>query len=413
MTQAPGPEVTVYTPSQINQEVKHHLEAGFGRVWVQGEISNLAQPASGHQYFSLKDGQAQMRCALFKPHAQKLAAQPQNGDEVLVRGQLTLYAPRGDYQLIADAVLGAGVGALHAEFERLKQRLDQEGLFDSARKKALPQWPSEIAVVTSATGAAIQDIQNTWAQRWPVSKLKLYPATVQGEQAPESIIEALSQADQSPDTDVIILARGGGALEDLWAFNNEALARALAAVKTPVITGVGHETDVTIVDFIADHRAATPTQAAVMATPDGTEIRARLSQQLIQLDSGVRRTLNQHAQGLDMLSQRLARVHPAQRLTEHQRRLADHQRRLCLSATMVIDRHQQRLSGLGRLLDQLSPLNVLERGFGIVQDERGQPIYPENPPKIDSIINILTRDFEITSKVETIKPRPGAQTRDD
>lgn len=413
MIQAPGPDVPIYTPAQLNQEVKQHIEAGFGRVWVQGEISNLAQPASGHQYFSLKDGKAQIRCALFKPHAQKLSAQPGNGDEVLVRGQLSLYAPRGDYQLIADAVLGAGVGALHAEFERLKKQLSAEGLFDPAHKKPLPQWPRRIAVVTSASGAAIEDIRNTWARRWPVATLEVYPATVQGDQAPASIGAALQRADQDPQTDVIILARGGGSIEDLWAFNDEALARIVFALDRPMVTGVGHETDTTIVDFVADHRAATPTQAALVATPDAVEINRTLDQHLTRLAEGLQRLFNHKAQGLDLLGQRLSRVHPAKQLEDSQRRLNEHHRRLSLTLPMALERHQQGLQGLGRMLHQLSPLNVLERGYGIVQDSQGQAIDSNNPPIKGMDISILLSSFEVESKVESVRPRAPDSTPND
>ena len=413
MIQAPGPEVPIYTPSQLNQEVKQHIEAGFGSVWIQGEISNLAQPASGHQYFSLKDGQAQIRCALFKPHAKKLTTQPSNGDEVLVRGQLSLYAPRGDYQLIADAVLGAGVGALHAEFERLKTQLDKEGLFDPGHKKPLPHWPRRIAVVTSNTGAALEDIRNTWARRWPVAELKVYPTAVQGDQAPAGLIEALNRADQDPQTDVIILARGGGSIEDLWAFNDEQLARTIFELQHPVITGVGHETDTTIVDFVADHRAATPTQATVMATPDATEIGRTVNQQLIRLEAAWLRYLNQKSQGLDMWGHRLSRVHPAQRLEDGQRRLAEHHHRLAFALPTLLERYQQKLQGLGRSLNTLSPLNVLERGYAIVQDGDGRAVDAKNKPIKGFNIKILFDSFEVVSKVESVHPRaPGTPPND-
>lgn len=405
MIDLPGPETHIYTPSELNQEAKRHIEAGFGRVWIQGEISNLARPASGHLYFSLKDGQAQIRCALFKPQATKLSFEPANGDEVLVRGQLSLYAPRGDYQLIASDVLGAGLGALHAAFEALKAKLSAEGLFDPELKKPLPKWPQRIALVTSSSGAALRDIRQTLAKRWPIATTELYPSLVQGDQAPASLIKALLKADKVPDNDVIILARGGGSIEDLWAFNDESLARTVAALRLPVISGVGHETDTTIVDFVADLRAATPTAAAVLATPDEAELSQTLKGLAQTIERSMLRLLNQHGQSLDIMEQRLLRLHPIATLEKSGERLGELKRRLSLAAQHRLTHQTDRLSSLARTLNSLSPLAVLERGYAIVQDANGHSLNVKNPPIKGSIINVLLEEIEVISSVESVRPR--------
>lgn len=406
MINQPGPATHIYTPSELNQEAKRHIEAGFGQIWIQGEISNLARPASGHLYFTLKDGHAQLRCALFKPQASKLAFQPSNGDEVLVQGQLSLYAPRGDYQLIARDVLGAGLGALHAAFEALKAKLGEEGLFDPKLKKPLPKWPRRIAVVTSSSGAALRDIRKTLAKRWPIATVALYPSLVQGEQAPASLIQALLDADTASENDVIILARGGGSIEDLWAFNDESLARTVTALKRPVISGVGHETDTTIVDFVADHRAATPTAAAVLATPDGAELSQTLNAISQALERGLLRLMTQHAQSIDLLEQRLLRLHPVTTLDRGKERLGELNRRLRLATDHRLKQQAVRLGSLARTLNSLSPLSALERGYAIVQDNQGHALNTENPPKKDSQINIILNKLEILSSVDSVRERP-------
>ncbi|MCA1777998.1 MAG: exodeoxyribonuclease VII large subunit [Xanthomonadaceae bacterium] len=273
----PGPEVYVYQPGELNREVRLHLEAGFPRLWISGEISNFARPASGHWYFTLKDSRAQIRCALFRGNRANAGIEPANGDQVLVRGRLSLFEPRGEYQLIADAVLPAGSGALQQAFEALKKKLETEGLFDAQSKKVLPRYPTRIAVITSPTGAAIRDILTTLERRWPAALVDLYATPVQGEQAVPGLLRAFRQVAGDARADVIVLARGGGSLEDLWAFNDERLARAIYASKIPVVSGVGHETDFTIADFAADLRAATPTAAAEAATPDGPALRRQLA----------------------------------------------------------------------------------------------------------------------------------------
>ena len=412
---APGPEVPVYSPSEINREVRTHLEAGFPRVWLRGEISNLARPASGHLYFSLKDAKAQIRCALFRGNAAGLSFRPVNGDQVLVRGRLSLYEPRGDYQLIADALLPAGAGELQQAFDALKKNLDAEGLFSAECKRPLPAWPRSIAVVTSPSGAAVRDIINILAQRWPLARVRIYASPVQGEAAAPGLRRALAAADRDPSTDVIILARGGGSLEDLWAFNDEQLARLIAGLATPVVSGVGHETDFTIADFVADLRAPTPTAAAVAVSPNAQELSERIRAVDRQLRRAITGRLDRLAQGLDHLARRHASQHPQRRLDETARRrnqlhrqllragertlaranmrLADLQCRLRRAApgqtiarleenrTLLrgriqravqqrLEQYQQRLGSSARALEAVSPLNILDRGYAVVHDRR-------------------------------------------
>lgn len=259
----------VLSVSQLNRQVKQFLEFEIGVIQVEGEISNLSKPSSGHFYFTLKDSQAQIRCVYFKNrHRQPLSRELQDGQQIIATGRLSLYEARGDYQLIVEDVAKAGLGALYQQYEALKKKLADEGLFRPELKKAIPKIPKTIGIITSPSGAALQDMLSTLARRYPLAPVIVYPAEVQGANAPTQLIKALIQANRDARCDVLILARGGGSLEDLWAFNNEQLARQIVQSDIPIISGVGHETDVTIADFVADYRAETPTAAAAMATPD-------------------------------------------------------------------------------------------------------------------------------------------------
>jgi len=447
----PGPEHRIYRPVELNQEVKLHLEAGFPRLWIEAELSNLARPASGHLYFSLKDPRAQIRCALFKSSARNVAFRPENGMKVLVRGRLSLYEARGDYQLIADAMLEAGAGSLQQAFEAIRAKLKAEGLFDQTRKQTIPAWPKKIAVVTSPSGAAVRDILKVLSQRWPAAHVRIYPTLVQGEAAASEIGAALRAADRHLFADVILLARGGGSLEDLWAFNDEDLARTIAASATPVITGVGHETDVTIADFVADLRAPTPTAAAAAATPDGPALRS----QMLGLDRRHKRSiennLNRQSQTLDYLNRRLNQHHPKRRLDDIESRLSALQVRLKRAQLQRINGAQQALSSghrrllsrqparqiehmqasldqlLGRLnrsqkahldhlaerlghllreLNAVSPLQVLERGYAVIRNASGETLTKENDFDISKQISILMNSFEVDAEIKS-KPRPA------
>lgn len=378
---------SVYTPSELNREVRMHLEAGFPQLWVEGEISNLARPASGHLYFTLKDEKAQIRCALFRGNARGLGFKPENGQLVQLRGRLGLYEARGEYQLIADAMEMAGEGRLRAAFEALKQTLEQEGLFRPERRKPLPRAPLNIAVITSPSGAVIRDIIHVLERRWPLARVQLYPVPVQGETAAPAICRALEAVNRHGRAEAVILGRGGGSLEDLWAFNEESVARAIAASKIPVISAVGHETDVSISDFVADLRAPTPSAAAEQLTPDIAVLRGAFDGARDQLARRVLAGLNHRMQRVDELTERLRGQHPARRLQqqrdqlrglegrikvaaerlmiEQRRRLTPWQQRLGSGLEQLLPRRRERLAALARTLHAVSPLPTLERGYSV------------------------------------------------
>lgn len=451
----PGPDTRVYHPRELNREVRIHLEAGFPRLWIAGEISNLARPGSGHWYFSLKDDRAQIRCAMFRTQARQAGIDPANGDQVLVRGRVSLYEPRGDYQLIADALLPAGTGALQQAFEALKRKLESEGLFEPEHKRPLPPYPRRIAVVTSPSGAAVRDVVRTLALRWPAARVRIYPAVVQGETAPDSLQRALAAAARDQFGQVVLLVRGGGSLEDLWAFNDESLARSIHALEIPVVSGIGHETDFTIADFVADHRAATPTAAAQAATPDGPALAIQIQRQTRRLNRALEVHLRQAEQMLDGLVRRLAGRHPARRLSEqHQRRqeldrrlqvgirrqvnhrerdlasltrrlrarhpgrllepaadrLADRQRRLHRAVSGVLQQSRERLAATARALHAVSPLAVLGRGYGLVRDSHGRILSRPDDFDKDKEINIMIRDFEVDARVIRVRKPDSSGT---
>ena len=402
--------------SQLNSRARLLLEDVFAQVWVEGEISNLAKPASGHLYFTLKDSQAQVRCALFRQNAARVRQALRDGLAVKVRGKVSLFEGRGDYQLIVDAVEPAGDGALRLAFEALKEKLAGEGLFAVERKRALPAHPQHIGIVSSPSGAVIRDIISVFRRRAPQVALTLVPSAVQGREATAQLVRALQLADRA-GFDAIILARGGGSLEDLWCFNEESVARAVAACITPVVSAVGHETDVSISDFVADVRAPTPSAAAELLAPDSADLQRRLdslrrrlllrmqgllAQQRLRLDGLGRRLrhpgerLRQQAQRLDDLDMRLRRAqqqHLQQRqalLTRLDTRLAaQHPRRSLALLRQQLDslasrlpramhsqlrQQRQQLQALGQQLHIVSPLATLGRGYSILLDERGQAI---------------------------------------
>ena len=267
----------IFSVSELNQYAREILENSFPMIWLEAEVSNLVQPSSGHIYLTLKDKNAQVRGAMFKGRNQRLTFKPKNGDQVLVKGRLSLYAPRGDYQLIIDAMQEAGLGALQRAFEVLKRKLAAEGLFADELKKPLPAHPNAIGVVTSPTGAAIQDIISVLKRRFPLTPIIIYPCAVQGEEAPAQLVSAIQTANRRRECEVLIVGRGGGSLEDLWAFNNESLARAIRASNIPIVSAVGHQIDFAIADFVADVRAPTPSAAAELLSQDQAELRARFA----------------------------------------------------------------------------------------------------------------------------------------
>lgn len=361
--------------SQLTRRLRGHLEGAFADIWVRGEISNFRKPLSGHAYFILKDASAQMRAVFFRNQLSRIRFQIQDGMEVLVHGSLTVYEARGEYQVLGDTMEPVGVGALQLAFEQLKQRLHKEGLFDSARKRSLPALPRRIGVVTSATGAAIRDILKVLHRRFPNRHVALIPAAVQGEKAPSEIVAAIQRAErwnrENPEDafDVLIVGRGGGSLEDLWCFNDEAVARAIHACPIPVVSAVGHEIDFTIADFVADVRAPTPSAAAEMVVPRQDELQARVEALQQRLAHATRKRLEQLRLHLTHLSQRIA--DPRQWV----RRMRDDFSRVEARFFELIRLHCQtgrrRLESAAHRLNALSPLAVLGRGYSITQLDSG------------------------------------------
>ena len=413
LTEPPSSAPDILSVSQLNQAVGRMLERSFPLAWVAGEISNFTRAASGHWYFTLKDSGAQVRAVMFRGRAQYADFNPREGDKVEVRALVTLYAPRGDFQLNVEAIRRAGVGNLYEAFLQRKQKLADEGLFDPERKRALPFFPTTIGIVTSPQAAALRDILTTLRRRAPHIAIILYPTAVQGEGSAEKIAAAIAAASSRAECDVLLVCRGGGSMEDLWSFNDEGVARAIVACSMPVVVGVGHETDFTIADFVADLRAPTPTAAAELAATARADWIDALEQHTHHLSDALRRTLDRHAQTLDWLARRLQspaaaiRHQKLQLHTHHQRMLQatltpltvarfklEHlQQRLHsrLPDTRLQRRHlneqgrrlgaaftaqsllrRQSLAALQAQLDLLAPQRTLERGYAILQDQAGQ-----------------------------------------
>jgi exodeoxyribonuclease VII large subunit len=412
------PNRDVYTVSRLNQAARQLLEQGLPRIWLEGELSNLSRPSSGHLYFTLKDNRAQIRGAMFRNRNQLLRFKPQEGMQVLVRAKVSLYEPRGDYQLIAESMEEAGDGALQRAFEELKRKLDQEGLFRTEHKLPLPPLPRRIGVVTSPSGAAIRDVLSVLKRRFPAIPVLVYPVPVQGKDAGREIAAMLRRAGERRDCDVLILTRGGGSLEDLWAFNEEAVARAIHASPVPIISAVGHEVDFTIADFVADQRAPTPSAAAELASPDQYEWLAQLRALQARSMRHLQQHLGAHRQQLTALTRRLQLRHPGQYLHQQSQRMDELEQRLRLAirsrfnslqaklneslgtlrqttpihairragmqrqvleqrlgaaVTALLQQRQRRLAVACKSLDTISPLATLDRGYAIVtqhQDRR-------------------------------------------
>jgi len=380
----------VLTVSELNRRVRALLENQFEMLWVSGELSNVKKAASGHWYFCLKDPSAQIECAMFRARAQFLDFRPEDGLRVEVLARVTLYEARGNYQLAVEEIRKAGLGALYEAFEKLKAKLDAEGLFDATRKRSLPRFPRRIGIVTSPAAAALRDVLTTLARRAPMVPVVIYPAQVQGEGAGAQVARAIAAANARAECDVLIVCRGGGSLEDLWAFNEEVVARAIFASRLPVVSGVGHETDFSIADFVADLRAPTPTAAAVAASPDRAALLQHLAAERRRLARDLRRIVENGSQRLDGAARRL--LTPAERIARDRERLAQHARRLkralpdLAAARREIARAARRLAGgasrgtaerarrlaaLAASLGHLDPTQVLARGYSIVRDADG------------------------------------------
>ena len=443
------PQRTIHSVSELNFTVRSLLESEFPLLWVEGELSNLSQPSSGHMYFTLKDAKAQVSCAMFKGRNQFLRFKPENGQQVLLRARVSLYEARGNFQLLVEHMEEAGNGALQREFERLKAQLAEQGLFDEDRKKPLPKLPKRIGVITSTTGAAIRDVLSVLQRRFPAIPVLIYPVAVQGDAAAPQIVAQLHRASQRKDCDVLLLVRGGGSLEDLWAFNEEMVAHAITDCDIPVICGVGHEIDFTIADFVADVRAPTPSAAAELISPDQNlylqsfyACRQRLQQlmlnrikaQLQQLGWLEKRLQQQHptsylqqqSQRLDELEQRLKtswfyniklqqhlQLHQLNRLMacspelkiyREQQILNGLQKRLLITQKTTLHNKHQLLASLSRTLNAVSPLETLGRGYAIASKSSGETITDSRQVKPGEQIQLRLAKGTLITRVEK-KPR--------
>ncbi len=439
----------IWTVSRLTREARAVLEGSFPLLWVEGEISNLSQPASGHLYFSLKDPAAQVRCAMFRNKRLLLGFRPANGQQVLARVRVSLYEGRGDFQLVVEHLEPAGEGALRLEFERLKRKLAAEGLFDPAHKRTLPAFPRQVGLITSPSGAAVRDLISVFGRRFPALPLVIYPAQVQGEGAAAELLEMLVLANRRAECDLLILARGGGSLEDLQAFNDEALVRAIRASAIPVVTGIGHEIDFTLADLAADQRGATPSAAAELVSPSAPH----LQQRLIALEQRLRQAQGRLVEGLryrcQVLSHRLHRQHPLAELERRQQRVDDLERRLSDALRQRLDSQRRRrdqawsrllrlnpvtrlallrqrltsmearlgqaparqlalrrehLAGLALALDALSPLGTLARGYAILRRTgTGELIRDAVQVAVDDRIEARLGRGTLTARVERIE----------
>ncbi|MDD4912329.1 MAG: exodeoxyribonuclease VII large subunit [Sideroxydans sp.] len=433
----------VLSVRELNFAAKQLIEGGLPLLWVRGEISNFVSAASGHWYFSLKDEAAQVRCVMFRNKSQYLDFKPANGMQVEVLALASLYEARGDFQLTLEKMRPAGLGALFEAFERLKSKLGDEGLFDGERKRDLPLLPKQIGIVTSLQAAALRDVLRTLSNRMPNVPVILYPTPVQGEGAGQKIAAAIRAASERAECDVLIVCRGGGSIEDLWAFNEEVVARAIADSHIPVVSGVGHETDFTIADFVADLRAATPTAAAQAVVPDRQVLRQQVAQQSQRLNRAVTRRLEQAMQQVDMAQRRL--VHPAQRIEVQSQRLVAAQQRLKLSFVRIVQQQQwrwhgvhqrfqsqrphieqmqtqidhqhtrlgsamqralqqqaTRLAATQQYLQHLDPQKVLSRGYSLVRDAQGNIVSNSEQLALGEAVDIT---FAMGGVVATVQEK--------
>lgn len=375
----------ILTVSQISQKIRTCLESQFPSLWIKGELSNFIAHSSGHWYFSLKDESSQIKGVMFRGQNQKLTFRPQNGEEILVHGQLSVYPPRGNYQILCHEMETVGSGSLQQQFEQIKSKLQKEGLFDKARKKELPAFPRNIALITSPTGAAVRDILQILKRRFKGVKVILIPALVQGEQASASLLKSLSLS-KKLDVDVVIIGRGGGSMEDLWAFNDEDLARAVASHPVPVISAVGHEIDFTICDFVADLRAPTPSAAAELVVQNVEDLLEKIQHLEKQFVQGVKLQLRFFREKLLSLEKSLVR--PDRLIQDFSQRLDEMSLRLDQALKQTFERAKERLKNFERILESLNPKEVMKRGFSIVTSAGGQLICDTKELKVKDSINI-------------------------
>lgn len=444
-TPYPDTRPRALTVSELNHQARHLLESSFMQVWVEGELSGFSRPSSGHWYFSLKDQKCQIRCAMFRGANQRIRTLPREGDQIRIRGKVTLYENRGDFQIIVEHLEPAGLGALQQAFEALKARLQAEGLFDPARKKPIPATPRHIGVVTSPTGAAIHDILTVLKRRCPAIPVTLYPTAVQGQPATADIVQAIARAQQHGLADVLIIGRGGGSLEDLWCFNEEAVARAIAACPIPTVSAVGHEVDVTIADFVADLRAPTPSAAAEKISPDQQDWLRRLAEQQgrlgqsarrllqrlhnqlghlsarlrdprrellekaqrmdeleLRLNKAIRDRLDQQKQKTDYLLQRMSAQSPRRTLKTVKEQTQRLEERLTLATRHQLRQKDERLQHIAQTLHVVSPLATLGRGYAIVKDDNDRIVRKAGDLETGSQITARLGHGSVSARVTEI-----------
>lgn len=450
MQQMSMPVDQVFTVSELNSEVKWLLDQTFGTVWVEGELSNTMRARTGHMYFSLKDQRSQLRCAMFRNDNRRLNFEPKDGQKVLCRGRLGLYEARGDYQLIVDRMTETGTGDLQRQFELTKKKLHALGLFDQGHKQQIPEYPQTIGIVTSPTGAAVQDAIKVLQRRYPRASIIIYPATVQGKEAAPSIVTMLKRANRRAECDLLLLIRGGGSIEDLWAFNEEVVAQAIFASALPVVSGVGHEIDYTIADLVADLRAPTPSAAAELCSPDQSALQLLVDQHTQRLGrafSSYHTTLNHNCQRLikrlgaqhprnrlaqrvqrcdelemrltrafntqtgvreqrfHSLRKRLQRLSPDRQLQRRQQSLIGLSARLQALAAAAVNQQRLRFEGSRRALHAISPLQTLQRGYAIAQDKAGNVIRDASALTPGQPLKIRVAKGEFDAEVGKSSPR--------
>ncbi len=401
--QAAAPAISV---AQLTAQIKDLVESGFPSVWVAGEISNYSRPSSGHSYFTLKDEQAQIRAVMWRGTTSRVKFDLSDGLEVICHGHLDVYAPRGSYQLVVDEMQPKGVGALELALRKLREKLAAEGLFDPARKRPLPAFPRRLAFVTSPTGAAIRDFLEVLRRRWRGADVLVIPARVQGDGAAQEIVAGIKLANRlSPPPDVLVVGRGGGSLEDLWTFNEEAVVRAIAASRIPTVSAVGHEIDVTLADLVADVRALTPSEAAERVVPSADEITKRLRGFHERLRASVARRLMILRTKFAALVTHRALRRPFDLIHERSRTLDELSLRTGAAARAIIRERQGRLNTLAGKLQSLSPLAVLERGYSVTTDEQGHVVRDASALRKGEVIATRFAKGLATSKVESVQPK--------
>ena len=404
-----GLPVNIYTVSDLTAYIRALLESNENLldIWVSGEISNLSQPKSGHVYFTLKDASASLRCVIWREQAWRLKGALRDGMSVEAHGYISVYEQGGQYQLYVDGLRAAGEGLLYQEFLRLKAELEAEGLFDEERKRPLPRYPRRIGIVTSPTGAALQDMLNTLRGRYPLAEVVIAPATVQGDDAPPQIVHAIEALNRAVKPDVILVARGGGSLEDLWAFNDERVVRAVAASQVPVISGVGHETDFTLTDFAADLRAPTPTGAAVLAVPNVSDLAAELNGWVLRLQQSALETLNRSAVALNEKAHRLERQSPLWQVRQDRQYLDSLGQRLQLHMRHDLQDRRAALNHFGERLTGLDPAHILRRGYALIKDSAGSLITSAKQVKLGQEIAVQLSDGALDAQVQQVHSEEG------